>query len=114
MSPTTRNIAAIALAGMWITLSEFMRNEYMFKQYWIEHYQSLGLTFTTFPVNGILWVVWSFFSGFYYLETPQPSLILGCTPSCMDTCVPDDVDHAPQPAGFTVTHTCFRCSAQCS
>ena len=54
-----KNILAITLATLWITLSEFIRNEFLFKQYWIDHFDSIGLTFETLPSNGILWIVWS-------------------------------------------------------
>ncbi|MCB2205845.1 hypothetical protein KQI65_13960 [bacterium] len=50
---------AVIVAGLWITLSEFVRNELLFKSYWTEHYASLGLTWPSDPVNGMLWLVWS-------------------------------------------------------
>lgn len=49
----------VAAAGLWITLSEFVRNEFLFRQYWVDHFASLGLTFATLPVNGMLWMIWS-------------------------------------------------------
>lgn len=55
----------IIFSGIWITLSEFIRNELLFKSYWTEHYQSLNLTFETKPINGILWMVWSFLLAFF-------------------------------------------------
>jgi hypothetical protein len=55
-----KSILKIALAGIWITFSEFLRNELIFKSYWVDHFQSLGLEFKTLPVNGIFWMVWSF------------------------------------------------------
>lgn len=53
-------LLAVFAAGIWITLSEFIRNEFLFKSHWVEHYQTLGLIFATRPVNGILWMLWSF------------------------------------------------------
>jgi hypothetical protein len=50
----------IIAAGLWITASEFIRNQFLFKGLWVEHYRSLGLGFETRPLNGILWMVWSF------------------------------------------------------
>lgn len=50
----------VFLAGLWITISEFIRNEFLFKGYWVNHYNSLGLSFKTLPVNGIFWMIWSF------------------------------------------------------
>jgi hypothetical protein len=55
-----RNILSTVFAGIWVTVSEFIRNEFLFKNYWITHYNSLGLDFVTLPVNGIMWMVWSF------------------------------------------------------
>lgn len=49
----------ILLAGVWITISEFVRNEVLFKSSWTDHYRTLNLTFETKPLNGFLWVVWS-------------------------------------------------------
>lgn len=50
----------IVAAGIWITFSEFFRNEVLLKEHWIEHYRKLGLLFQTQPTNGILWIFWSF------------------------------------------------------
>ena len=47
------------LATLWISLSEFVRNEYLLKSYWTSHYSQLGLTFPSAPVNGAIWGVWS-------------------------------------------------------
>jgi hypothetical protein len=49
----------IFLATVWIGLSEFARNQFLFKSYWTEHYAGLGLVFPEKPVNGALWGVWS-------------------------------------------------------
>lgn len=57
-------IVKIVLAGLWITLSEFLRNEILFKNYWVNHFNSLGLVFQTTPVNGIGWLIWSFILAF--------------------------------------------------
>ena len=57
---TRKTIVSVALGGIWITLSEFFRNEFLFKSYWTAHYASLGLRFETLPVNGVLWMIWSF------------------------------------------------------
>jgi hypothetical protein len=60
-----KKILAITLSGIWITFSEFLRNELLFRSYWTYHYNSMGLKFETLPINGILWAVWSF--GLAYL-----------------------------------------------
>lgn len=53
------NILAIAAATIWISLSEFARNEYLLKTNWIKHYEDLGLIFPSQPVNGAVWGIWS-------------------------------------------------------
>ena len=53
-------ILAIILAGIWVTVSEFLRNELLFKSHWVNHFKSLGLKFETLPINGTLWMIWSF------------------------------------------------------
>ena len=47
-------------AGAWINLSEFLRNELLFKQQWLDKYQSLGLSFPSAPGNNALWAAWGF------------------------------------------------------
>jgi hypothetical protein len=49
----------IVLSALWISISEFVRNEILLKSFWLEHYQSLGLVFPSEPVNGAIWGVWS-------------------------------------------------------
>lgn len=51
---------ATLAAGIWINLSEFLRNEVLFKQHWITKYDALGLAFPSAPVNGALWGLWGF------------------------------------------------------
>jgi hypothetical protein len=53
-------VTATLLAGLWIGFSEFLRNELLFKSYWLEKYESLGLTFPSTPINNAVWAVWSF------------------------------------------------------
>jgi hypothetical protein len=47
------------LATIWISVSEFVRNSYFLRHYWIEHYDGLGLTFPEDPINGAVWGIWS-------------------------------------------------------
>lgn len=54
-----KTVLPILLATLWISLSEFLRNEVLAKSYWTDHYQSLGLTFPSAPVNGAVWGLWS-------------------------------------------------------
>ena len=49
----------ILLATIWISISEFGRNELLLKSFWIKHYKSIGLTFSSEPVNGAVWGIWS-------------------------------------------------------
>jgi predicted neutral ceramidase superfamily lipid hydrolase len=51
---------AVILTGIWVDASEFFRNEVLLKKYWIDHYQSLGMTFPSAPLNGMIWVAWGF------------------------------------------------------
>ena len=52
-------ILPVLLATIWISISEFVRNEFIVKSYWTDHYQSLGLTFPSEPINGAVWGIWS-------------------------------------------------------
>jgi hypothetical protein len=53
-------VLPILLSGIWISISEFARNELFFKSYWTRHYESLGLVFPSEPINGLIWGLWSF------------------------------------------------------
>ena len=63
MSKTTtffkKTILPIFLATIWISVSEFVRNQFIVQCYWIEHYKSLGLIFPAEPINGAIWGIWS-------------------------------------------------------
>jgi hypothetical protein len=52
-------ILPVLLATIWISISEFVRNQILLKSLWINHYRELGLTFPTDPVTGIGWGIWS-------------------------------------------------------
>lgn len=54
-----KTVLPVFLATLWISLSEFLRNEIIFKSYWTEHYESLQLKFPSEPINGAMWGVWS-------------------------------------------------------
>lgn len=53
-------LLATLAAGVWINLSEFTRNELLFKRLWLEKYAALGLAFPSAPANNALWGVWGF------------------------------------------------------
>ena len=54
-----KTILPILLSTIWISISEFVRNELLVKSYWIEHYQKLGLVFPSEPIDGAAWGLWS-------------------------------------------------------
>jgi len=54
-----KTVLPILLATIWISISEFVRNEFIAKSYWMEHYEKLGLVFPAEPVNGAVWGLWS-------------------------------------------------------
>jgi predicted neutral ceramidase superfamily lipid hydrolase len=60
MNLHSQNIIAVILTGIWVNASEFFRNEVLLKTYWIDHYRSLGMTFPSEPLNGMIWVAWGF------------------------------------------------------
>lgn len=60
VSVKTRPVAAYLLAGLWIGLSEFVRNQLLLASAWQSHYADLRLVFPAAPVNAAIWVVWSF------------------------------------------------------
>jgi len=59
MKALKQTFLPILLATIWISISEFARNEFLLKSYWTEHYQSLGLVFPSEPINGAVWGIWS-------------------------------------------------------
>jgi hypothetical protein len=54
-----KTVLPVFLATVWISVSEFMRNQVLFQSYWVSHYQKLGLAFPSAPINGALWGFWS-------------------------------------------------------
>lgn len=54
-----KTIAPILLATVWISLSEFVRNQFLLQDNWTRHYADMGLTFPSAPANGAIWGVWS-------------------------------------------------------
>lgn len=59
MNSLKKTILPIFLATVWISFSEFIRNEFLLKSYWSNHYQNMGLTFPSELVNGAIWGLWS-------------------------------------------------------
>ena len=54
-----KTVLPVLLATIWISISEFVRNEFIVKSYWTEHYDKLGLVFPSEPINGAVWGLWS-------------------------------------------------------
>lgn len=54
-----KKILSVLLAAIWISVSEFIRNEFIIKSFWTEHYNNLGLVFPSQPINGAVWGIWS-------------------------------------------------------
>lgn len=69
-----KSILPLLLATIWISLSEFLRNELLFKSYWIDHYRDIGLTFPSEPINGAMWGLWSllFATAIYVISKKFP------------------------------------------
>jgi hypothetical protein len=59
MQVIRKSILPILSAAVWISVSEFFRNEVLVKSYWTDHYNKLGLVFPSEPINGAVWGVWS-------------------------------------------------------
>ena len=52
-------ILPVFLATIWISINEFIRNEFLLNSYWVDHYRSLKLSFPSAPINGAIWGIWS-------------------------------------------------------
>lgn len=76
-----RNIGALAVTTLWVNASEFFRNQVLFPDLWVAHYQQLGLVFPSAPVNGAVWGLWglSFASVLFvlnrFLTWPKAALL---------------------------------------
>lgn len=71
-----KTVAPVFLSGLWISFSEFVRNELLFKSFWVEHYRGLGLEFPSDPINNALWGIWSFgFAATIFIISKKFSLV---------------------------------------
>lgn len=76
MKTIKKTILPILIATIWISISEFVRNEFLLKSYWTDHYDSMGLNFPSDPINGAIWGVWSLcFAISIYIFTKKFTLI---------------------------------------
>lgn len=53
-------LVAIFGAGIWMNINEFVRNELLVKQIWVNGFNDIGLSFPSAPVNGAVWGLWAF------------------------------------------------------
>lgn len=74
-----KSLYAILLAGLWINASEFFRNEVLVKSLWTAHFQALGLTFPSAPLNGALWMLWGFVFAMVVLAISRRASLLQTT-----------------------------------
>ena len=58
LSPKTGLV--LIIATLWIALNEFGRNQIVLLSEWERHYANLGMNFQTTPLNGLVWLGWSF------------------------------------------------------
>ena len=58
-----KTVIPILIATVWISISEFIRNQYLLQSFWSNHYQNMGLTFPSAPINGAIWGIWSLVFG---------------------------------------------------
>ncbi|GAB4148698.1 MAG: hypothetical protein Fur0041_22170 [Bacteroidia bacterium] len=49
----------VLAATIWVSISEFARNEFILKSHWTSHYEQMGQVFPALPVNGAVWGIWS-------------------------------------------------------
>ncbi|MCB0689358.1 MAG: hypothetical protein KDC53_22625 [Saprospiraceae bacterium] len=71
-----KTLLALITATVWISISEFFRNEFLLSAYWRDHYQHLGMEFPSAPINGAIWGVWSLcFAIVIYIISRKFSLI---------------------------------------
>ncbi len=76
MNYLKNTILPVFLASACISISEFVRNEFLLKSYWTAHYEKMGLIFPAEPINGAFWGIWSLcFAIAIYIIAQKFSLI---------------------------------------
>lgn len=64
----SRAILAVLLAGVWVSICEFLRNQLLLLSNWKAHFAGMGLQFPSQPTNAVMWMVWAFvFAGVVYV-----------------------------------------------
>jgi hypothetical protein len=59
MKNHSKEAFAIGLAGIWIGVNEFIRNQVVFLSDWMDIYTRRGDIFPGFPANSVVWIIWS-------------------------------------------------------
>lgn len=77
-----RATLATLVAGIWISLSEFARNELLFKHHWISAYANLGLHFPSATINNALWGLWSLLFAACIVAALRQMTWVGATALC--------------------------------
>jgi hypothetical protein len=54
-----KTVLPVLLCTVWISISEFFRNQFLLADVWNAHYKNLGLVFPAQPINGAMWGLWS-------------------------------------------------------
>jgi hypothetical protein len=69
-------VLPILLSTIWISLCEFLRNQFWLFSYWTDHYIAMGLNFPAEPLNGAVWGIWALvFSIVIYIVSKRFSLL---------------------------------------
>ena len=72
-----KGILQILLTTIWISASEFGRNQFLLMPMWVEHYKKMGLIFPAQPVNGLVWGIWSSaFAVFIFIISKKFSIVM--------------------------------------
>lgn len=79
MKTLKKTIFPVLLATVWISISEFVRNEFLFKSYWTDHYANLDLVFPDEPVNGAVWGLWSLLFAIFIFVLNKKFSLAGTT-----------------------------------
>jgi len=76
MNLLRKTILPVFLTTLWISINEFIRNEFLLNSFWVDHFISLKLSFPSAPINGAIWGIWSLcFAITIYLVAKKFNLI---------------------------------------
>ncbi len=82
MTNNMMTATAIITSGFWVNLSEFLRNEILLGSLWKSHFLSLGLTFPSTPMAGMIWGTWGFIFGAVIFAVSRRHTIIETTIIC--------------------------------